>query len=58
VTRRPIGENELIVVLGLGPDGAGARLLSRISLRSWERLGLVEGMPFWAQIKGVSLADK
>ena len=58
VTRRPVGENELIVVLGLGPDGAGARLLSRISRRSWERLGLVEGMPIWAQIKGVSLAHK
>jgi molybdate transport system ATP-binding protein len=58
VTRRPIGENELIVVLGLGSDGAGARLLSRITRRSWERLGLVEGGSIWAQIKGVSLAHK
>ena len=57
VTRRPIGENEMIVVVGLGSDGAGARLLSRITRRSWERLELAEGKPVWAQIKGVSLAD-
>ena len=58
VARRPIGENEMIVVVGLGIDGAGARLLSRITRRSWDVLGLIEGKSIWAQIKGVSLAHK
>lgn len=56
--RRPIGQNEMIVVLGLGVDGAGARLLARITRRSWERLGLAEGREILAQVKGVSLAHK
>jgi molybdate transport system ATP-binding protein len=58
VTRRPIGENEMIVVLALGADGAGARMLARITRRSWDTLGLREGMDVWAQVKGVSLAHK
>jgi molybdate transport system ATP-binding protein len=58
LTRGLIGENEMIVVLGLGPDGSGARLLARITRRSWERLGLAEGKSVWAQVKGVSLAHK
>ncbi len=58
VARRLIGDNEMIVVLGLGPDGAGARLLARITRRSWEKLNLREGMDLWAQVKGVSLAHK
>ena len=56
--RRPIGESEMIVVLALGEDGAGARLLARITRRSWERLDLAEGKSIWAQVKGVSLAHK
>jgi len=48
----------MIVVVGLGIDGAGARLLSRITRRSWDVLGLIEGKSIWAQIKGVSLAHK
>jgi len=58
VARSPLGNNEMIVVVGLGVDGAGARLLSRITRRSWDLLGLVEGKSVWAQIKGVSLAHK
>jgi molybdate transport system ATP-binding protein len=58
VACKPMRENEMIVVVGLGVDGAGARLLSRITRRSWDRLGLVEGRSIWAQIKGVSLAHK
>ena len=58
VARKPMGENEVIVVVGLGVDGAGARLLSRITRRSWDGLGLVEDKLIWAQIKGVSLAHK
>jgi molybdate transport system ATP-binding protein len=58
LARRPIGDNEMIVVLGLGPEGAGARLLARITRRSWEHLDLSEGMDAWAQVKGVSLAHE
>ena len=58
VTRRLIGENEMIVVLALGVDGVGARILARITRRSWDTLGLREGMDVWAQVKGVSLAHK
>ncbi len=50
------GEAEMIVVLGLGEDGAGARLLARVTRRSWETLGLAEGMAVHAQVKGVALA--
>jgi molybdate transport system ATP-binding protein len=46
---------EVIVVLGLGIDGAGARLLARITMRSWDLLGLAETMNVFAQVKCVSL---
>ena len=49
------GEAEMIVVLALG-EGAGARLLARVTRRSWETLGLAEGLPVYAQVKGVALA--
>jgi molybdate transport system ATP-binding protein len=57
LTRKLAGENEVIVVLGLGPTGSGARLLARITRRSWDRLELAEERPVWAQVKGVSLAN-
>lgn len=49
------GEAEMLVVLALG-DGDGARLLARVTRRSWETLGLAEGMSVYAQVKGVALA--
>ncbi len=58
IARRPIGENEMIVVLGLGLEGAGAQLLARVTRLSWDRLELQEGKDIWAQVKGVSLAHK
>ncbi|THD43545.1 MAG: molybdenum ABC transporter ATP-binding protein [Bradyrhizobium sp.] len=48
--------NELAVILGLGEDGAGERILSRITRRSWERLHLAVGASVYAQIKGVALS--
>jgi len=48
--------NELVVVLGLGADGAGDRILARVTRRSWERLGLSEGVNVHAQVKGVALS--
>ncbi|MCB1544236.1 MAG: molybdenum ABC transporter ATP-binding protein [Rhodoblastus sp.] len=50
------GEAEMIVLLGLGDEGEGARLLARVTRRSWETLGLTEGAPVYAQVKGVALA--
>ncbi|MEZ5786244.1 MAG: molybdenum ABC transporter ATP-binding protein [Xanthobacteraceae bacterium] len=58
LSKNPTGQNEIIVVLTLTPDAAGPRLLARITRRSWEQLGLAEGMPVFAQVKGVSLARK
>ena len=48
--------NELVVVLGLGADGAGDRILARVTRRSSERLGLGEGVGVHAQVKGVALS--
>jgi molybdate transport system ATP-binding protein len=56
LSAQPIGPNEFLAVLGLGADGAGDRLLARITRRSWEKLGLAEGMDVHAQVKGVALA--
>ncbi|WP_460451445.1 molybdenum ABC transporter ATP-binding protein [Alsobacter sp. SYSU BS001988] len=52
---RPLGPQESLVVLGLGDDGAGARLLSRVTRRSWEHLGLAPGVAVYAQVKGVAV---
>ncbi len=57
VAQSAAGLGEVIVVLALGPDGCGARLLARITSRSWEQLELAEGMDVFAQIKGVSLVS-
>jgi molybdate transport system ATP-binding protein len=52
----PLGEHEMLAVLALGPAGTGARLLSRLTRRSWQALGLAEGAAVFAQIRGVALA--
>jgi len=56
ISATAMGEAEMIVVLGLGEGGDGARLLARVTRRSWETLGLAEDMPVYAQVKGVALA--
>lgn len=53
-----LGQGEVIVVLALGSDGGGMRLLARITLRSWDQLGLAEAMNVFAQVKGVSLVSR
>ena len=45
-------------MLGLGDDGAGARLLARVTRRSWEQLGLAPGDRVYAQVKGVALVQE
>ena len=51
-----VKQNELVVALTLGSDDAGTRLLARITRRSWDQLGLRNGMSVWAQVKAISLA--
>jgi molybdate transport system ATP-binding protein len=55
IAQSPLGAGEITVVLALGSDGTGASILSRITRRSRDLLGLSEGMDVFAQIKGVSL---
>ena len=47
--------HQVTVVLGLGPEGAGPRILARITRHSWQALGLAPGQPVHAQIKGVAV---
>ena len=48
--------NEIVVSIGLGEDGQGERLLARLTRKSWEGLGLSDGLPVYAQVKAVALA--
>ncbi len=57
VSKSLLGHGEVIVVLALGTDGRGTRLLARITLRSWDQLELAEAMSVFAQVKGVSLVS-
>jgi molybdate transport system ATP-binding protein len=51
----PLSGHEITAVLGLGPNGDGARLLARVTRRSWDMLELAVGMELYAQVKGVAL---
>jgi molybdate transport system ATP-binding protein len=46
---------QVMAVVALGEDGLGARMLARVTRRSWETLGLAPGQPVFAQVKGVAL---
>lgn len=56
LSRSPVGLSEILVVLALGTEGEGARLLARVTRRSWDHLRLTEGLDVVAQVKGVALA--
>jgi len=56
LAHRPVSAHERLIVLGLGQEGGGARLLSRVTLRSFDHLGLSDGLLVYAQVKGVALA--
>jgi molybdate transport system ATP-binding protein len=49
----PLGRHEVLAVLGLAGE---VRLLARVTQRSWQHLGLSEGLHVYAQIKSVALA--
>jgi molybdate transport system ATP-binding protein len=57
LSHSPLGMGEVTIVLALGTRGSGARILARITRRSWDALGLVEDLDVFAQIKGVSLVS-
>ena len=42
-------------MVALGADGAGARLLSRLTRKAWDQLGLANGAPIYVQVKTVAL---
>ncbi len=50
------GHYQVNVVIGLGADGAGERVLSHITRKSWDSLQLSKGSQVGAQIKTVALA--
>ena len=56
ISMKPVNANEVVVVVALGADGTGARMLSRVTRKSWEELGLAEGVRVYAQLKAVALA--
>ena len=55
VSATPLNAAETLVVLRLGEAGEGARVLARVTHRSWARLGFAPGERVHAQIKGVAL---
>jgi molybdate transport system ATP-binding protein len=46
----------MLAVLRLRQSQSADRLLARVTRRSWEQLGLAQGMDVYAQIKSVALA--
>jgi molybdate transport system ATP-binding protein len=56
VSTKLVDSNAIVAVVALGPDGQGARLLSRLTRKSWDQLGLAEGVGVYAQVKAVALA--
>ncbi|HYG90265.1 MAG TPA: molybdenum ABC transporter ATP-binding protein [Azospirillum sp.] len=49
---------QVMVVVALGEDGQGARMLARVTRKSWDALGLAPGQPVFAQVKGVALVQE
>ena len=48
---------EVLASLALGEDGSGARLLARLSQKSWQELGFAKGQNVFAQIRSVGLSE-
>jgi molybdate transport system ATP-binding protein len=55
VSAKIIDGNEMLVVLALGAEGTGGRLLSRVTRKSWDDLGLTQGIAVHARMKSVAL---
>lgn len=55
VAAEPQDAVQMMAVVALGADGRGARVLARVTRRSWDTLGLAPGQTVYAQVKGVAL---
>ncbi|WP_374546289.1 molybdenum ABC transporter ATP-binding protein [Rhodoblastus sp.] len=55
VSMKALDPYEIVAVVALGEQGEGARLLSRMTRKSWEELGFTEGQTVFAQVKYVAL---
>ncbi|HZZ61051.1 MAG TPA: molybdenum ABC transporter ATP-binding protein [Roseiarcus sp.] len=55
ISAKPVASHEMLAVVALGPEGQGARLLSRLTRKSWEQLAFIEGAAVFAQVKAVAL---
>lgn len=55
ISAKVVDVNEVLVVLALGAEGNGGRLLSRVTRKSWDELGLAEGLAVHARVKAVAL---
>jgi molybdate transport system ATP-binding protein len=55
VSAKAVASHEMLAVLALGHEGRGARLLSRLTRKSWDQLGFTEGATVFAQVKAVAL---
>ncbi len=55
VAAEPQGEVQIMAVVALGEDGCGARILARVTRKSWDLLGLAPDQPVFVQIKSVAL---
>jgi molybdate transport system ATP-binding protein len=58
ISANPVDAGEFIVVLALAIDGDGSRILSRVTRKSWDLLGLAEGDGVQAQVKAVALGPR
>ena len=57
VSLEPVGDHQMLVLLALGENGEGDRLLARITRRSAETIRIAPGTKIFAQVKGVALAQ-
>jgi molybdate transport system ATP-binding protein len=48
---------EVLASVALGEDDGGARLIARLSQKSWQELGFAKGQNVFAQIKSVGLSN-
>ena len=56
LSKTAVDAHELVAVLALGAGGKGARILARVTRRSWDKLSLAEGQLVYAQVKSAALA--
>jgi molybdate transport system ATP-binding protein len=58
VSAKVVSHSQVLVLLELAGSDGPLRLLSSITRRSWDRLGLKLGDPVFAQVKGMALLDR